>query len=312
MSAPLLSGTRWAVLRLHRGALWGAAAFAALAALCTEVLRRSAEHAGAGTFLGFSDPGTFLGQYQEKTTLAALLLPALIGAFVGGPVLGRELEAGIDKFTLTQSVTPKRWLTARLALCAALAVGSALAALAVFRLSASDTIGTTTARNWMLRGTYESTGPVLVAYCLFAVGAGALAGLLLRRTLLAVVAAGGLTGALVLALGTLRWDLYPAATASGPATDAADVQIQGLPTGSFVVESGALNPAGDRFDEFNCRPEAAPGADCPADTQVAGWYADYHPRSHFWYVQLIETGIVLALAAAATYGAFWILRRRTP
>ncbi|MES5821556.1 hypothetical protein [Streptomyces sp. RG80] len=37
----------------------------------------------------------------------------------------------------------------------------------------------------------------------------------------------------------------------------------------------------------------------------------YHPQSHFWPLHLVETGIVLAVAALATVAAFLLLRHRT-
>jgi hypothetical protein len=37
----------------------------------------------------------------------------------------------------------------------------------------------------------------------------------------------------------------------------------------------------------------------------------YHPDSHFWPLHLVETGIVLAVTAAATAAAFRLLHRRT-
>ncbi|MBC2865717.1 hypothetical protein [Streptomyces mexicanus] len=42
-----------------------------------------------------------------------------------------------------------------------------------------------------------------------------------------------------------------------------------------------------------------------------GYYAVYHPQSHFWPLQLTETGIVLAVTVLATAAAFTVLRRRT-
>ncbi|SDL10619.1 hypothetical protein [Streptomyces indicus] len=49
---------------------------------------------------------------------------------------------------------------------------------------------------------------------------------------------------------------------------------------------------------------------------LRGWWSaggiDDHPAKHFWPLQLMETGIVLALTAALTATAFWLLRRRTP
>jgi hypothetical protein len=40
-------------------------------------------------------------------------------------------------------------------------------------------------------------------------------------------------------------------------------------------------------------------------------WATYHPQSHFWPLQLAETGVVLAVAALAVTAAFVLLRRRT-
>ncbi|POX52751.1 hypothetical protein C3489_17425 [Streptomyces sp. Ru71] len=42
-----------------------------------------------------------------------------------------------------------------------------------------------------------------------------------------------------------------------------------------------------------------------------GYYVVFHPESHYWPLQLVECGIVLALAATATATAFTLLRRRT-
>ncbi|MEU1850215.1 hypothetical protein ABZ499_13310 [Streptomyces sp. NPDC019990] len=50
---------------------------------------------------------------------------------------------------------------------------------------------------------------------------------------------------------------------------------------------------------------------CPAESAITGYYAVYHPSSHFWPLQLMETGIALAFAAVAVVAAFWLLRRRT-
>ncbi|WP_327355138.1 hypothetical protein [Streptomyces sp. NBC_01304] len=45
------------------------------------------------------------------------------------------------------------------------------------------------------------------------------------------------------------------------------------------------------------------------------WWSDGglqgHPANHFWPLQLIESGLLLAIAAAATGTALWLLRRRT-
>jgi hypothetical protein len=50
--------------------------------------------------------------------------------------------------------------------------------------------------------------------------------------------------------------------------------------------------------------EASNGA-WPTDTGT------YHPASHFWPMNLVETGILLTITALATTAAFAVLRRRT-
>ncbi|MFF4271246.1 hypothetical protein [Streptomyces sp. NPDC001536] len=44
---------------------------------------------------------------------------------------------------------------------------------------------------------------------------------------------------------------------------------------------------------------------------MTGYFTDYHPASHFWPLQLVETGLTLAVAALAVGTAFWLLRRGT-
>ncbi|MFC5804027.1 hypothetical protein [Streptomyces formicae] len=90
-------------------------------------------------------------------------------------------------------------------------------------------------------------------------------GLLVRRTVPAMGAAGLATGSALLAFGQLRQHLWPAMTRTG-------ADLSGSAT-DWPVESG------------------------------------YHPASHFWPIQFVETGVVLALTALLTVAAFRLLRR---
>ncbi|WP_190136266.1 ABC transporter permease [Streptomyces longispororuber] len=288
------------VLRLHRATLWGALAFLALMTAGTAALRRGLPEDG-------DVPGTLYSTYLDYAPVALLALPALVGAFVAGPLVGRELEGGQHRLAWAQSRTPAQWLTARLVTGAGLAAAAALALMGVFRLGAPRGY---TELMWPDRGTYEAIGPALVAYCLLAVAVGALTALVLRRTLLAVAVTGALTTAVLYVLGSLRWDLVPLDTATGRGDGWG--HRPGLPFDAFWVNQGVTNAAGERFIERHCVPERLPGHGCPADTRVTQWFVDFHPRSHFWYTQLIECGIVLALAAAAGCAAYAVLRRRTP
>ncbi|MEF2529962.1 MULTISPECIES: hypothetical protein [Streptomyces] len=41
---------------------------------------------------------------------------------------------------------------------------------------------------------------------------------------------------------------------------------------------------------------------------VTAWYTEFHPASHYWPTQLIETSLALALAALALCAAFRLVR----
>ena len=60
--------------------------------------------------------------------LLMALAPALLGAFLGAPLVARELEAGTYRLAWTQSVSRRRWLASKLTLtvgAAAFALGAA-------------------------------------------------------------------------------------------------------------------------------------------------------------------------------------------
>ncbi|AZM54074.1 hypothetical protein DMA15_17090 [Streptomyces sp. WAC 01529] len=321
MTMPTLRGPHRADLRLHRTALWTGGAVLALTLAYIGWLRWAAhaypESEGdcsaaepCDTFLGFSSARGLLYLSLERGAVLLLLLPLLIGVFVAGPMVAREMESGVYKLSWSQSVSPARWLAAKLTTAAALAVGGTLFLMAVLRLGGSDVIGVRWNLHWADRGVYEATGPALVAYALFAVALGTLIGFAVRRTLVAMAATGLVTGVVLWGMGNLRWHLVPVKTVGGPASD--KDHFPPFRLDSFSMDQGVTNATGERFYAWQCVPKPQSGFSCPTDTKITTWYMDYHPRSHFWYTQLIETGIVLALAAAATYAAFRLLRRRTP
>ena len=62
----------------------------------------------------------FQSEYGSRVDVARYLvfLPALIGVFVGAPLLARELEHGTYRFAWTQGVTRRRWLLSKTLLLA--------------------------------------------------------------------------------------------------------------------------------------------------------------------------------------------------
>ncbi|MFE2879149.1 hypothetical protein ACFXG6_15575 [Streptomyces roseus] len=117
MSALTLKGPYWVTVRRHRRVLWAVPAFVAAALAVMVALR-----VGAGD--PYSEPSSVSPPDREYGLLrpflqpeggAPVFLPALVGAFVAGPMTARELESGTWRLALSQSTTARAWLGAEVA-----------------------------------------------------------------------------------------------------------------------------------------------------------------------------------------------------
>src|SRR6516164_8645814 len=152
-------------------------------------------------------PGSLQAAFVSRYSFAILLsqdgLPAafaIIGAMTGAPLVAREVEQRTQLAAWTQSVSRRRWYTAKIS---ALAAGLAVAGLAAGTVNAwlqpQLTAGVTASSrwSWFVSVNLAPAGEAVLAFAL-AVAAGAL----LRRTLPATGAA--LAGFTVLLLAA-RW-----------------------------------------------------------------------------------------------------------
>lgn len=316
------SGQTWTVLRLHRAALvvWVAALLLVAATLTwlyaigpdsgPVVVGSCARPPVDGlTDCAAIDAITADDTYGSGLDLVATALSRLmfpIAAWAGAALIGRELESGTAQLAWTQSVSPARWLAAKLAVpAAALTAGTTAAVLLdvwARRDGSPSRIG-----DWYEPDVYGSTGPVAVAYVLAGLALGVLAGLVLRRAL----PAAGVAFAAVLVLSdvlqAVRTGLWPASTLTGRA--ALD-----LPPGAQDLGHGAVTDDGRRIgNDLACvgSETRAQIRACMKGSRLSDFWATYHPKSHFWPLQLVESGLLLLLAGAATAAAFTLLRRRT-
>jgi hypothetical protein len=267
-----------------------------------------AEDPGRGCYQPVREHLDAMFQFSARLKNAGMflaVLPGIISAFVAGPMIARELESGTYKVAWTQSVTPARWLTAKLAVPAVLMVAgtSVLSGvLAWARAQGSSDYPT----YWHEASRFATTGTVNIGYTLLGIAVGALTGLLVRRTVLAMSVAALATGAVILTLGILRENLWPTLTSTNTARG-----DTGTPTDSWFLREGPITGSGERLPIDVCwHPKASAEAQCIAERDITGWFVDFHPSSHFWPLQLVETGILLAAAALAAALAFWVLRRR--
>ncbi|MFH9860124.1 ABC transporter permease [Streptomyces sp. NPDC017202] len=240
------------------------------------------------------------------TTFAVIALPFLVAAWAGAALVGRELESGTARLAWTTGLSPTRWLAAKIAAPAVLVtVGTGLLVGLHHLAWSANRHRIDTSKSWYDSPTLHANGPTTVALALAGLAAGALAGLLWRRTLPALVTALGFTVVLRFAADLVMPYLWPSVT-----------RVTGLDTGYVMegvkVDSGLVTADGAHVADPGCGPSFVKGcADVYARLDATGFYTEYHPESHYWPLQLTTTALVLAVAAGLTVAAFVLLRRST-
>ena len=121
-------------------------------------------------------------------------VPALIGAFIGAPVLARELETGTFRYAWTQGFGRWRWALAKLVALAVVvaAAGGAFGALISWYYQPYLAPGNhaLSLSEWspLAPGLFDLPGAGFATWTLAAFAIGALAGMLVRRVVPAIVA----------------------------------------------------------------------------------------------------------------------------
>ncbi|MDW8809376.1 ABC transporter permease [Streptomyces scabiei] len=306
-------GLTWTVWRLHRPALLVWSAYVLLMVGWVLWLQYvtgaeiSAERAACQKVEGgCKDFESAFGYSQGMSMVGTLIAYAsyAVAAWAGASLTGRELELGTAQLAWTQSVTPVRWLTVKLAVPAvALTVGTTV--LVLFYRWAWSSNRDLRGDEWYYTDPFVNRGPAVLAYALCALAVGALAGLALRRALPALTVALGFMIAFR-AWFDVRYDeLWPSTTLTGTAASR-------LPGSADQLELGAVTGSGARVNDLTCF-DADTDLDytrCMSGNSFTDLYAEVHPASHFWPLHLMATGVVLAVAVLATAAAFWLLRRR--
>lgn len=218
-----------------------------------------------------------------------LILPGLIGVLIGAPMIARELEYGTWRLAWSQTVTRARWLTVKLGLVTGgvIVLGAAMTAVITWYRAPMDRL---TGR--FLPNIYDFEGLVLTAYILCAFGFAVLAGLLIRRSIPAMVAA--FIPWLVIRLA-VEFLLRPHFEA--PLT----VRNACASNGPCGYGLGILPPVTGRIGDWVLGQPSGP--------EGINAYL-YQPADRFWTFQSIEAGLFVALTAAALGATIWLLHRR--
>ncbi|MEV7991287.1 hypothetical protein AB0O67_05050 [Streptomyces sp. NPDC086077] len=337
---PHLSGPVWLVWRQHRAAFWTGAGL--LAALAVFVVVQRAEmvayietHDLVGCVYDSPDPrcegvNAFRGRFYDLlhyTGLVTSFAPLIIGVFLGAPLLSREIENGTYLLSRSQSVSRARWFAYKLGVPALVTlVGTGvLSALYTWWWKPADNM--LKGMHWYDSPPFDNVGVVPVAMALLALVTGAVVGMVVRRTVAAMVVTCALCIAGWVGLNFLRPLLWPVQVATarqftadlwGSPTPlgllqphAWPLELPSKPYSSWTVDSGYLTSSGDRFTSTACGGPTDASAACLKAHDVAGVWVEYHPASHFLPMQWATAGVLLAVAAAVTAFSFWWVHRRS-
>ena len=252
-----------------------------------------------------------------------MVIPLLIGLFLGAPLIAREVEQGTHRLAWTQSVTRDRWALSKIGLVAAFAV----AALALFAWMVTVWSGplVEASDSRFGYGVFDLRGIVPVAYGLFALALGTASGALIRKTLPAMaVTLGGFVAVRILVEMFLRPRYLPAQTITysflqdSPRAGLGDWLISTRiidPTGRFVssdggirVDPAALGQACPQFSGAAAFDKTAVGK-CLSQLGVRT-VDTFQPGSRYWLFQGIESAIFLLLAVGLIVLTMWLIRRR--
>lgn len=269
----------------------------------------------------------------QATGWVLLALPAVLGLFLGAPLLAREFETNTYRLAWTQSVSRRRWLAARLGvpLAVTLAGSTLLAVVSTWWVHVIEgRFSVPGYYHWFTWMTRTTSGPAVVGFCLAGAALGAAVGLVVRRVVASMAVTAVLTVALRLLVDGYRFALLPVKEATvgvrvalppgGPDVTATTGHLgTGTPLESFNLGNGYLTTDGLHIpapsDWTTVLPDGrivCETAQCAAHrSDIVQAYTWYQPPSAEWPMLWTETGICLAVTMALVAFCFlWIRRLR--
>jgi hypothetical protein len=230
------------------------------------------------------------------------------------------METGTFRYAWTQGFGRWRWTLAKLVLLAiAVAVAAGLFTLLMsWYYQPYFAAGNPNPQNPLGPGLFDLRGITFAAWTLAAFAIGALAGMLIRRVVPAIVAALAVYAALAFAAGGFLRQHYltPLITSNLSVPASARIMSQWWTKGGTFAFAPPppdsllqqiCPPAA--FGSARSKPSPVSIAQCVVQHGYTQW-TRYQPSSRFWPFQWIESGWLLALSVLLIAATVWLVRRR--
>ncbi|MGO9581812.1 MAG: ABC transporter permease [Acidimicrobiales bacterium] len=285
---------------------------------------------------------------QNGLNALVIFVPALIGLFWGAPLVAREFETGTFRLAWTEGVTRRSWMATKLAVVglASMLLAGLLSLFVTWWSSSFDRMNL----NRLSPGVFAARDVVPIGYGALAFALGVTAGLLIRRTIPAMlVALGAFFGARLgmtywvrphlaspLALARSYWTpslarSYGSALSKGQPLPFSYPMKLAPPRGAWEVSNNTVNASGQIVSTISCagggvrvhgpkpaRPTAATirAANEAGDRALHACLTQfqqllgYQPASRYWMFQWDELAIFAGVAVALSGFCIWWISRR--
>jgi hypothetical protein len=266
--------------------------------------------------------------------IALRLFPLVIGAFVGAPLVAREMESGTYRFAWTQGVSRGRLLLVTLAMLSFVVTSVAVALGFLFGgwyLHPYAVINIAVGSHWQ-SGLFTTTWWMTPVWTLFALAVGTLVGAIVKRTVAAIATTAVVAGGVLLVVGLYLTRIFAIGAVASSRTLLNGMNAGPLnqiaafgqgPTGSWLVRAWYTGPGGHVLGvkaanrvsvRVNSLLESANGTNNPDAAKQwmtlhhYTYWVSYQPANHFWILQVVVGLIVLAVTALCVLGTVRSIR----
>ncbi len=323
----------WVTWRQHRLALSGVAGLLGALAVSLWIAGIQLHHAYAAAIACHPASSLACGELVSRFNGMSKVLangyalqpvPALIGAFVGAPVLAREMEAGTFRYVWTQGFGRWRWAVAKLVPLGVVVAG-ATGAFSVLvswyyepYLATSNQALSITEVSPLAPGLFDLSGAGFAAWTLAAFAIGGLSGVLLRRVVPAIVATLTTYAGLACAAGLYLRQHYLAPLVTINPSSWVSPGSAWLISQQWTTKDGQPVSLSVLGQVLQAAPQLAGKGGVPKALSSVQYLTQhgytlltrYQPASRFWRFQLIEAGWLVGLALFLISATVWLVRRR--